>query len=336
MILKDRVIAFDKLKDILLQSNHKSLIDSIILEACDNNPWFTKSNIKYAFSALVHMLNSDCLNSFSSSYYFSNSKKKIGVIVPSNIPLVGFYDFFCVLLTGNIFIGQLSTSNKILLPFIARLLCDLNPGFKKLIFFKDYLVDIDMLIVTGNDNTAQYFDYHYKLIPKLIRKHRTSIGVINGREEMTDYVKLSEDIFRYFGLGCRNVSKLFIPRDFNLHNLQESFSQQKGVLSHSEYMDNYRYQKVFFQLNNISYIDFQNILLIESNKISSPISVLYYQYYDDISLLRNVFNKLGKSIQCVVSEDTMLVNSIHFGDAQKPTLYDFPDGIDVIKFVLEN
>ena len=336
MILKDRVIAFDKLKDILLQSNHKSLIDSIIVEACDNNPWFTKSNVKYAFSSLVHMLNSDCLHSFSSSYSYSNSKKKIGVIVPSNIPLVGFYDFFCVLLTGNIFIGKLSTSNKILLPFIARLLCDFHPGFKKLIFFKDYLVDIDMLIVTGNDNTAQYFDYHYKRIPKLIRKHRISIGVINGGEEMTDYVKLSNDIFRYFGLGCRNVSKLFIPRNFDLNKLKEAFSQHQGVLSHSEYMDNYRYQKVLCQLNNIRCIDFENILLIESNKINSPISVLYYQYYDDISLLSNVFNKLDKSIQCLVSGDAVIVNSIHFGDAQKPTLYDFPDGVDVMKFILEN
>ncbi len=336
MILKDRVIAFDKLKDILLQPNHKSLIDSIIIEACYNNPWFTKSNVKYALSALVHMLNSDFLNSFSSSYSFSNSKKRIGVIVPSNIPLVGFYDFFCVLLTGNIFIGQLSTSNKILLPFIARLLCDFNPGFKKLIFFKDYLVDVEMLIVTGDDNTAQYFNYHYRLIPKLIRKHRTSIGVINGCEEMTDFVKLSNDIFRYFGLGCRNVSKLFIPRDFDLNKLKEPFLQYQDVLSHSEYMDNYRYQKVLCHLNDINYIDFENILLIESSKISSPISVLYYQYYDDMSLLRNVFNKLDKSIQCIVSGDAMIVNSIHFGDTQKPTLYDFPDGVDVIKFILEN
>ena len=336
MILKDRVIAFDKLKDILLQSNHKSLIDSMIVEACDNNPWFTKSNVKYALSSLVYMLNSDYLHSFSSSYSFYNSKKKIGVIVPSNIPLVGFYDFFCVLLTGNTFIGKLSTSNNVLLPFIARLLCDFHPGFKKLIFFTDYLVDIDMLIVTGDDNTAQYFDYHYKLIPKLIRKHRVSIGVINGGEEMTDYIKLSNDIFRYFGLGCRNVSKLFVPRDFNLNKLKESFSQHQGVLSHSEYMDNYRYQKVLCQLNNISYIDFGNVLLIESNKISSPISVLYYQYYDDISLLRNVFNKLDKSIQCIVSGDARIANSIQFGDAQKPTLYDFPDGLDVIKFILEN
>ena len=336
MILKDRVIAFEKLKDILLESNHKSIFDSIIIEACDNNSWFTKYNVDYALSALGHMLNSDCLNYFSSSYSFSNSKKKIGVIVPSNIPLVGFYDFFCVLLTGNIFIGQLSTSNKILLPFIARLLCDFHPGFKKLIFFKDHLVDIDMLIVTGEDNTAQYFDYHYKLIPKLIRKHRTSIGVINGKEDMSDYVKLSHDIFRYFGLGCRNVSKLFVPRNFNFDILKEPFRCQRGVLSHPDYMDNYRYQKVLCQLNHIHYIDFQNTLLIESNKIDSPISVLYYQYYDDITLLRDLFDKLDNSIQCIVSADIMMRKSIHFGHTQQPTLYDFPDGLDVIKFILDN
>ena len=336
MIIKDRVIAFEKLKEFLLQSDLDSICNSILIEACNNNSWFTKSNIKYALLSLGYMLDSDSLNSFSSSYSMSDRKKKIGVIVPSNIPLIGFYDFFCVLLTGNIFIGQLSSYNKILLPFIARLLCDFNPGFKNLIFFNDHLFDIDMLIVTGNDNTAQYFDYNYKNIPKLIRKHRTSVGVINGHEEMNNYVKLSEDIFRYFGLGCRNVSKLFIPRDFNLDKLKSSFCQQSVFSSNSGYMDNYRYQKVLCQLNGISYIDFKNLLLIESNEIDSPIAVLYYQYYDDISLLNNVFEKFNASIQCIVSEDKMIRDSINFGYTQQPTLYDFPDGVDVMQFIIDN
>ena len=160
--------------------------------------------------------------------------------------------------------------------------------------------------------------------------------ILSGHELVEFSNTLDEDVFRYFGLGCRNVSKLFIPRDFNLDKLKNSFCQQSVFLSDSGYMDNYRYQKVLCQLNGISYIDFQNLLLIESNEIDSPIAVLYYQYYDDISLLNNVFEKFSTSIQCIVSEDKMIRNSINFGYTQQPTLYDFPDGVDVMQFILEN
>jgi len=335
MILEDRVSAFQKLGDFFLNFKKESAFKSIFQEACDNNTWFTQPNIEYALFALGQMLRSDSLRTFLDSYPANNSVKKIGVVVPANIPLVGFYDFLYVLLSGNIFIGKLSKSNNILLPFIANQLCNFNPEFKKSILFKDLLTDIDLLIVTGDDNTAQYFDYTYSHLNKIIRRNRVSFGVINGLENDSAYRRLSNDVYRYFGLGCRSVSKLFIPRTFDLSRLIKPFHDCE-FMPNLDYLDNYNYQKSLCQMRDIDFLDFTTLLLVESSEIGAPISVLYYEYYDKIKDVNILLEKYGNKTQCIVSEDTRIQSSIFFGHAQKPTLCDFPDDIDVMNFIYSN
>ena len=243
MILGDRVIAFKKLGKLFLDFDNNNLFIDATERAELNNTWFTKRSIKYAFSSLGEMLKSDYLKKWIQSYEIKNECKRIGVIVPSNIPLVGFYDFLCVLLSGNIFVGKLSSSNNVMLPFLSDILCKINPEFKSFIFFEKEMKNIDLLIATGNDNTADIFNSSYINYNKIIRRNRTSVAILDGLETNHEYKKLAYDIHMYFGLGCRNVSKLFIPRSFDIHNLKPLLNDFFESSSNVNYTDNYNYQK---------------------------------------------------------------------------------------------
>ena len=336
MILKDRVDTFKKLGVIFSNPDNMMLLNDTIELAYKNNSWFTADNIKFSLLALAKMLDGNSLILWAQSYNIINQNKRIGVVVPSNIPFVGFYDFLCVLLSGNIFVGKLSSSNNILLPYVSKIIIDINPDFKQYIFFEQDLKDIDLLIATGNNNSAYYFHSKYSNLKKIIRDNRTSIGVINGLETKRDYYNLKHDICRYFGLGCRSVSKLFVPEDFDFQKLKAAFDCDHIFQVHSHYMDNYQYQKTLYKINNVDFIDFHNLLLVESDQIESPISVLYYQYYNHVDDLPSLLTKYSDHIQCVVSKDSSIKDSISFGSAQQPTLYNFPDGLDVMQFIVSN
>jgi len=336
MILKDRVDTFKKLGVIFSNPESMMCINDTIELAYKNNSWFTADNIKFSLLALAKMLDRKQLILWVQSYNIINQNKRIGVVVPSNIPFVGFYDFLCVLLSGNIFVGKLSSSNNILLPYLSKILIDINPDFKKYIFFEQDLKNIDLLIATGNNNSASYFHSKYSNLKKIIRHNRTSIGVVNGLETKRDYHNLQYDICTYFGLGCRSVSKLFIPKGFDFQKMKAVFDCSHILQSHSDYIDNYRYQKTLYKMNKVDFIDFHNLLLVESNEIESPVSVLYYQYYDHVNDVLSLLNKNSHHIQCVVSKDSAIQDSISFGSAQQPTLYNFPDGMDVMQFIVSH
>jgi len=336
MILKDRVDTFKKLGVIFSNLDNMTLLNDTINLAYENNSWFTSENIKFSLLALSKMLDGKQLTSWVQSYNIINQNKRIGVVVPSNIPFVGFYDFLCVLLSGNIFVGKLSSSNNILLPYVSKIIIDINPDFKKYIFFEQDLKNIDLLIATGNNNSASYFHSKYANLKKIIRHNRTSIGVVNGLETKRDYHNLQYDIYTYFGLGCRSVSKLFIPKGFDFQKMKAVFDCSHIFQSHSDYIDNYRYQKTLYKMNKVHFIDFHNLLLVESNEIESPVSVLYYQYYDHVNDVLSLLTKDSHHIQCVVSKDSAIQDSISFGSAQQPTLYNFPDGVDVMQFIVSH
>ena len=338
MILEDRIIAFEKLGQYLMNFEKLEFEKELIQSAEDNNSWFTESSIRFSLLAVAKMLSSNNLRGWIQSYSIVNQQKQVGVIIPSNIPLVGFYDFLCILLSGNIFIGQLSSSNNIVLPYLANLLFNFNSDFKQYIFFKRSVIniDLDILIATGNDSSACYFNYSYSHLPKIVRKNRTSIAVLNGFETFQDYEKLSLDIYTYFGLGCRNVSQLFLPSGFDLDKLRYPFSQNQICLLSKNYTENYSYQKSILKINNVDFIDFGNLLLVESDTINASIAVLHYQYYNSIKDVEKYLNVYQNKIQCIVSQDSTIKNSISFGNAQTPTLYDFPDRIDVLQFILSN
>lgn len=327
MLLEDRIKAFEEIRDVFLNFQTNNIFQECIEKAQIQNSWFLKSNIEYAFLSLAKMLNKDQLREWSSLYNTSREPKTVGVIIAANIPLVGFYDFLCVLLSGNIFIGKLSSSNNVLLPFVAKVLCDINPEFKNYIFFQNNLDDVDLLIATGNDNSADYFNFLFKKKRKIIRKNRNSVAILNGLETDDEYRRLSHDIFMYFGLGCRNISKLFVPQSFDFNHLKAVFQDTVNITC-QPYLDNYNYQKALFKMHSIDFLDFSNLLLVESEHINSPISVVYYQYYDDVEVLDKFLNFHRDSIQCVVGD-----NLITFGSTQVPLVFNPPDNVDVMRFL---
>jgi len=333
MILKDRIIAFVELGNLFLKIKKNTSYKNHLKRAELNNSWFTKSSIIHAFEALGNMLQYDKLNNWISNYYIDDQARKIGVVVPSNIPLVGFYDFLCVLISGNVFLGKLSKSNNVLLPFVAKLLCDINPEFQKKIFFPDSLSKLDFLIATGSDNTSHYFEYFFRDTKKIIRKNRNSVAVLDGCETADDLIRLSDDIFMYFGLGCRNVSKIFIPKSFDLLELNFFFRRYLKNKLNINYSNNYDYQKIMCDMNSLNYIDFDNLLLIQSEKLDAPIGVLYYEKYNNISNVKNFIDQHELQIQCVVSNITVMDDLIRFGMTQRPSLFDFPDNVDIMKFL---
>ena len=328
MLLEDRIKAFEELGDFFLNFQTNNICLESIEKAKVENPWFSKFNIGYAFSSLAKMLNSYELRKWTSGYNMSRVPKIIGVVIPANIPLVGFYDFLCVLLSGNIFIAKLSSSNTILLPFVAKVLCDINPKFKNYIFFQNNLEHVDLLIATGNDNSADYFNFLFKTKRKIIRKNRNSVAVLNGLETDIEYKKLSHDIFMYFGLGCRNVSKIFVPKSFDFNHLKLVFKDSVDIKCQA-YLDNYNYQKTMLTMDSIDFLDFDNLLLVESESINSPISVVYYQYYDDIKGLNKILDIHRDSIQCIVGNDEL----IQLGNTQVPLVFHAPDNVDVMRFL---
>ena len=328
MLLEDRIKAFEELGDFFLNFQTNNICLESIEKAQIENPWFLKPNIQHAFLALAKMLNKDQLHEWSSLYHMNREAKTVGVIIPANIPLVGFYDFLCVLLSGNIFIGKLSSSNTVLLPFVAKVLCDINPKFENYIFFQNNLDDVDLLIATGNDNSADYFNFLFQNKQKIIRKNRNSVAVLNGLETEAQYTKLSHDIFMYFGLGCRNVSKIFVPKSFDFNHLKLVFQDSIDIKCQA-YLDNYNYQKTMLTMDSVDFLDFENLLLVESESINSPISVVYYQYYDDIEVLKTILDIYRDSIQCVVGNDEL----IQLGNTQVPLVFDSPDNVDVMRFL---
>jgi len=336
MILKDRLDAFKKLGVMCRHPEKMNVINETIQRAYHNNSWFTPNNIKFSLFALSQMIDAKLLSSWINSYNIIDQNKRIGVIISSNIPFVGFFDFLCILLSGNIFIGQLSSSNKILLPYLASILLELNPNFRHYIFFENNIKNIDLLISTGSDNSANYFQYKYSNLKKIIRGNRTSVAILNGFESVNDYNNLANDVYTYFGLGCRSVSKLFVPVNFNFDKIKEVFENYNFFESTIQYMDNYKYQKTLHIMNDIDYVDFDNLLLVQSNEFDSPISVLYYEYYNSLEDLNSLLSDYSDQIQCVVSQDNTIKNTIPFGLCQKPTLYDYPDRVDIMKFITTN
>ena len=333
--ISDRIIAFDKLGRILLElKNNKSFYD-VFINAQNQNPWFTKWNIFHALDAIGLLLNRDVLLNWIDEYTFNIKSKKIGVIVPSNIPLVGFNDFLSIIISGHFFIGKLSSSNNILLPFVANILCDIDSRFRKYITFSDDLSDIDIVIATGGDNSSDFFNYYYGNCRKfIVRKNRTSVAILSGLESLLECRGLVIDISTYFGLGCRNVSKIFIPNNFDWTTLIQAFKAYNYQLN-DNYIDNLNYQKTLLKMNGIDFLSIDNLIFVETGNLSNSIGLINYEYYDDISHLSKKISNYSDSIQCVVSNMEMFNNSIDFGQAQSPTLYDWPDGLNVLRCINE-
>lgn len=311
-----------------------SFVDLIHLSQ-SHNGWYTPEQVYFAIQSWAQALTEESINQWLSNYSLENVKqKKVALILAGNIPLVGFHDFLSVLITGHDVVVKTSSNDQHLLPFLAKYLIHIAPELaNKITFAEGKLENFDAVIATGSNNTARYFEYYFKDKPAIIRKNRNSVAVLNGKETKEDLIALGEDIFRYFGLGCRNVSKLFVPEGYVFDSFFEAMFEYQNVIQYEKYANNYDYNKAVFLMSNFQLLDNGFLTIKEDNSYSSPISSVFYEYYKDLEDVKNKLENDSEHIQCIVSNN-LIKNSIPFGQTQKPKLWDYADNVDTISFLL--
>jgi len=308
--------------------------EKIIETACEKNPWFVPVFVKEALRGISFMLEEEKLSTWLSKYQLENEKcKNIGIIMAGNIPMVGFHDLLTVIFSENCAIIKLSHNDDVLIPYLLKMLVKIDPGFKQQIVFRKALSKVDAVIATGSDNTSRYFEHIFKNSPRLIRKNRTSCCIIDGKESSGDLNEIARDIFSYFGLGCRNVSKIYIPKGFNIRGLLPHFSNYAWISDHPKYYHNYMFQSSIYTLEHREFIDGQFFLLLKDPNLVSPVSCLYYEEYEDPEQLGSIITHNMDKIQCIVSRDGWFVDSVPAGKAQFPEPWDYADHIDTMKFL---
>ncbi|MCA1966854.1 MAG: acyl-CoA reductase [Flavobacterium sp.] len=308
---------------------------SLIELSQSHNGWFTPEQVLHSIQSWAKALTEDNLNQWLSNYDFSKIEpKKVGLILAGNIPLVGFHDFLSVLISGHDVLVKTSSNDQHLLKFLANYLIAVEPKLKsKITFVEGKLEGFDAVIATGSNNTARYFEYYFKDKPSIIRKNRNSVAVLNGTESHENLVGLGEDIFRYFGLGCRNVSKLFVPKGYNFETFFKAMYEYRDVIHYEKYANNYDYNKAVFLMSNFQLLDNEFLTIKEDVSYSSPISSVFYEFYDDLEEIKNRLHTDAEQIQCIVSKN-LIPNSIAFGQTQQPKLWDYADNVDTLAFLI--
>ena len=353
MKLEQRINAFIKLGEFIGKcasgcgEKHIDEFNRLIKTAYQHNSWFTEDNVRFAISSIAGMLKEDMLYKWIGKYrHFQSFQspitnhqspiKRIGVVMAGNIPLVGFHDMLCVLMSGNVFVGKTSSKDGRLLQKIAEVLVGIEPSFKEYIEFSESpLENINAIIATGSNNTSKYFDYYFGKYPNIIRKNRNSIAVLNGAETQDELRYLGRDIFQYFGLGCRNVSKLFVPSGYNFDEFFDAIAHNRNIIDHNKYFNNYSYNQAIFLMNKTPHLDNGFLLLKEENALASPVAAVFFEYYfDEEKLIKRLEPDFDK-IQCIVSKNGIIKNSIPFGTTQQPELWDYADGVDTMKFLIK-
>ncbi|MFW6248395.1 MAG: acyl-CoA reductase [Bacteroidota bacterium] len=263
--------------------------------------------------------------------------KTVAVIMAGNIPLVGFHDMLCVLISGNRLLGKLSSQDARLPVIITEMIIEIEPEFAdNVVMTNQTISDFDAVIATGSNNTSRYFEYYFRKYPHIIRKNRSSIAVLNGNETNTSIELLAHDVFQYFGLGCRNVSKIFVPKNFNIGKLTDNWQHYEKLKRHNKYMNNYDYQKAIMIVNKIPHWDNGFALLTKNPSPSSPLSVIHYEYYEDISLLKKQITQLKNQLQCISTTLKNLTEEVPIvepGKTQIPGPSDYADNIDTMNFL---
>lgn len=301
------------------------------------NGWFDEKMVCHALLALGESLREEKLRKWVSAYSLEEEKtpKTVGVVMAGNVPAVGFHDFLSVLMSGHRILARLSSDDSKLLPAVANILLTLEPDFEPYITFTDsHLKGFDAVIATGSNNTSRYFEYYFGKYPNIIRKNRNGIAVLDGKETETELEALADDIFLYFGLGCRNVSKIFVPKGYDFNPLLEILAKRTEIAQHHKYFNNYEYNKAIYLINIRAHLDTGNLLLVEDTQIASPVGVIYYEYYNSEDILRNSLMVRSEEIQCVLSQTSFLPNTIQLGGGQHPELWDYADGVDTLKFLI--
>jgi hypothetical protein len=340
MNLQERISSFAALGETLrnsLDENSAGTSDKLNLLIKNqqiHNPWFTPENVRRAVNSIANELTEENLTRWTNTYPRLREEfipLNVGIIMAGNIPLVGFHDFLSVLITGNNLIAKTSSKDHELILHISDLLCSINPLYtEKIKITEDPLTNFDVVIATGSDNSSRFFDYYFGKYPNIIRRNRNSIAIIEGNETDVEIESLGIDIFSYFGLGCRNVSKIYCPKCYDLNSVFRHWNNFSYITSHTKYANNYDFNKAVYIVNKEAFYDTGYLLLKEDSRLSSPVSVLYYEYYESQDALKKQTELLKEKIQCIAGK-----HYIPFGRAQSPHLWDYADGIDTIEFLLK-
>lgn len=293
------------------------------------NPWFTKESVLKALNSLADMLQRTVLESFAANYPETSHPKRVAIIMAGNIPMVSFHDFLCVVLSGHTALCKLSSDDKRLLPAFIDVLQRWRPEFSKVIECHHGPVkNMEAVIATGSDNSTTYFEQYFGHYPHIFRKNRTSVAILSGDETPEELTLLGEDMFCFFGLGCRNVSRIFIPKGFELKRLFEAIVGYGAIVNHHKYANNYDYNRTVYMMNQIPFLDNNFCLLKEDESLFSPLSVFFYSTYEKMEDVTAYLSTHAGSIQTVVGR-----NYVPFGQAQCPSITDFADGIDTMKWL---
>ena len=344
MIINSRIKLLSKLgrffSDYLKKNKNEfddrifKFIDKKVEEVKYQNSFFDFENITNCFEYWGKHLNEKNLKKLKTKDKIENPKN-ILIIMAGNIPLVGFHDFLCVFISGHRSIIKKSSKDSILYNLIFDLLLSWEPKFKNCFkIIEKVNLEIDAVIATGNNTSTYFFEKYFKKYPKIIRKNRNSVAILNGNESQKDLKKLMKDIFLYYGLGCRSVSKIFIPENYNLDKIFKASIDWKKLINNNSYYNNYNYNKSVFLLNSEKFYDNGLVILKESKKLGSPISVLYYEKYDSLYKLKKYLDANRDKLQCVVSNN-LVKNSTKFGMTQSPALLEFADNVNTVDFLLK-
>jgi len=342
MLLAERIKAFAKLGELIL-SRDASIQTKEFWQTLNTahltNQWFTPNFCEMAITSIAqHWLKQDQLAEWTTLYpaqtFNPSNPKSIGVVMAGNIPFVGLHDLLCVLIAGHQFVGKISSKDAGLMQAIINLLLAIEPRFSNYInLSENNLANFDAVIATGSDNTSRYFEYYFGKYPNIIRKNRHSIAVLSGAETTEELHHLATDIFAYFGLGCRNVSKILVPRDYNLADLLNHFDDYKHLINHNKYANNYEYHRTMYLMNRVEHLDTGFALIKPDESLGSPVGVIYYQHYSNLAGILSYIDMHTEQLQSIVSTIEGIPNSIPFGQAQNPLLTDYADGIDTIEFL---
>ncbi|AUP81521.1 acyl-CoA reductase [Flavivirga eckloniae] len=350
MKLQERINAFVKLGEFLSQFSNEVIVKKDNVEHNDtffdgfkhqlklteeHNGWFTQENIRFSLQGWAESLTPDNLNTWLKPYQINTVEpKQVAIIMAGNIPLVGFHDFLSVLISGHHVLVKQSSNDKHLLPYLAKYLEFVEPEFKGTITFtEDKIEGFDAVIATGSNNTARYFEHYFKNKPSIIRNNRNSVAVLTGNESKEELKALSEDIFRYYGLGCRNVSKLFLPKNYNFDAFFEAMYHWHPIIDKAKYANNYDYNKAVYLMSEFDMLENGFLMIKEDKSYASPIATVFYEFYDSTEQLKEKLDREKQQIQCVVSNG-FIENEIAFGATQKPLLWDYADSVDSVEFLL--
>ena len=329
MNLQKRIYLIDLFRDYLKKNEEDWKIAKTL--ATSKNPWFTEHFIQLATDNIIdNFLKKEKIEKWVHHYYLndSNTPKNIGIVMAGNIPMVGFHDFLCVFISGHKQTIKFSSKDDVLLKHLILKLNEFDKEVSDFIQTSEMLKGCDAYIATGGNQSAIHFEQYFNKYPNIIRRNRTSVAVLTGKETVGELELLSTDIHTYFGLGCRNVTKLFVPKTYDFIPLLHSFSAFKYFRDYNKYSNNYDYQLSILLLNNIKYMSNESTLLIEDERLYSPISVLHYEHFENnIHLTEQLKN--NNQIQCIVGRDYL-----PFGKSQEPDIFTYADGVDTMQFLL--